>query len=111
MFEVPPPEAGGFRSVVEIFNVTKDLIVLPVSPLSSTMFGLSTQILIFDDESDNNWNRQKTAKWLQMSYRSLLYKLNEVDAGHLPSPSHSHINDEMPSRSDSGSDLGPGRRL
>ena len=26
----------------------------------------------------NNWNRQKTAKWLKISYRSLLYKLNEV---------------------------------
>lgn len=28
----------------------------------------------------NSWNRQKTAKWLQISYRSLLYKLNEVSA-------------------------------
>jgi two-component system, NtrC family, response regulator AtoC len=28
----------------------------------------------------NNWNRQKTAKWLKISYRSLLYKLNEVEA-------------------------------
>jgi two-component system response regulator AtoC len=28
----------------------------------------------------NNWNRQKTAKWLKISYRSLLYKLNEVAA-------------------------------
>jgi two-component system response regulator AtoC len=28
----------------------------------------------------HNWNRQKTAKWLKISYRSLLYKLNEV--GH-----------------------------
>ena len=28
------------------------------------MFGLSTQILIFDDESDNNWNRQKVAERL-----------------------------------------------
>jgi two-component system, NtrC family, response regulator AtoC len=28
----------------------------------------------------NNWNRQKTAKWLRISYRSLLYKLNEVGA-------------------------------
>ena len=27
----------------------------------------------------NSWNRQKTAKWLQISYRSLLYKLNEAD--------------------------------
>lgn len=25
----------------------------------------------------NQWNRQKTAKWLRISYRSLLYKLNE----------------------------------
>lgn len=27
---------------------------------------------------DQNWNRQKTAKFLRISYRSLLYKLNEV---------------------------------
>jgi len=27
----------------------------------------------------NNWNRVKTAKWLKISYRSLLYKLNEVE--------------------------------
>jgi two-component system, NtrC family, response regulator AtoC len=30
----------------------------------------------------NNWNRQKTAKWLKISYRSLLYKLNDVDAAN-----------------------------
>ena len=44
----------------------------------------------------NNWNRQKTAKWLKISYRSLLYKLNEVGAsgaealsgGHMRSKSH-----------------------
>jgi len=30
----------------------------------------------------NNWNRQKTAKWLKISYRSLLYKLNDVGAAH-----------------------------
>jgi len=28
----------------------------------------------------NNWNRQKTAKWLKISYRSLLYKLNDLGA-------------------------------
>ena len=45
----------------------------------------------------NNWNRQKTAKWLKISYRSLLYKLNEVGAagsgeflgGHARSKGHS----------------------
>jgi cobalt-zinc-cadmium resistance protein CzcA len=31
---------------------------------SITMFGLSTLILIFDDESDNNWNRQKVTERL-----------------------------------------------
>lgn len=30
----------------------------------------------------NNWNRQKTAKWLKISYRSLLYKLNDVSAAN-----------------------------
>jgi two-component system response regulator AtoC len=31
----------------------------------------------------NGWNRQKTAKWLNISYRSLLYKL-DGDASHIP---------------------------
>src|SRR5579863_7949584 len=31
---------------------------------SITMFGLSNLTLIFDDESDNNWNRQKVAERL-----------------------------------------------
>jgi two-component system response regulator AtoC len=30
----------------------------------------------------HNWNRQKTAKWLKISYRSLLYKLNDVGAAN-----------------------------
>jgi two-component system response regulator AtoC len=33
---------------------------------------------------ENSWNRQKTAKWLQISYRSLLYKLSEVGMPELP---------------------------
>ena len=32
----------------------------------------------------NGWNRQKTAKWLKISYRSLLYKLNETDPEMVP---------------------------
>jgi two-component system, NtrC family, response regulator AtoC len=35
----------------------------------------------------NNWNRRKTAKWLKISYRSLLYKLNEVGAENVALPS------------------------
>ena len=33
----------------------------------------------------NGWNRQKTAKWLQISYRSLLYKLSEAGMPEVPS--------------------------
>ncbi len=32
----------------------------------------------------NGWNRQKTAKWLRISYRSLLYKLNELGSVDAP---------------------------
>ncbi len=32
----------------------------------------------------NSWNRQKTAKWLKISYRSLLYKLSEVGMPQVP---------------------------
>jgi two-component system, NtrC family, response regulator AtoC len=32
----------------------------------------------------NNWNRQKTAKWLKISYRSLLYKLSEAGMPEVP---------------------------
>ena len=34
---------------------------------------------------ENGWNRQKTAKWLQISYRSLLYKLSEAGMPEVPS--------------------------
>jgi two-component system, NtrC family, response regulator AtoC len=59
----------------------------------------------------NGWNRQKTAKWLQMSYRSLLYKLSEVDAANLPEKPLA-IAEEMPSnRAGRSSPLGPGRHM
>lgn len=32
----------------------------------------------------NSWNRQKTAKWLHISYRSLLYKLSEIGMPEVP---------------------------
>jgi len=42
ILDVPPPEAGGLRSAVEIVNCVTDLMVLPVSPAASTRFGLLT---------------------------------------------------------------------
>jgi two-component system response regulator AtoC len=32
----------------------------------------------------NGWSRRKTAKWLNISYRSLLYKLQEAEVPALP---------------------------
>src|SRR5215471_17678521 len=34
---------------------------------SFSMFGLSNLVLIFDDQSDNNWNRQKVAERLALA--------------------------------------------
>ena len=34
----------------------------------------------------NSWNRRKTAKWLKISYRSLLYKLQEIGSLEAPAP-------------------------
>ena len=49
----------------------------------------------------NGWNRSKTAKWLQISYRSLLYKLQEFRIESLPSRDHGggHVS-ATPKRSD-----------
>jgi two-component system response regulator AtoC len=35
----------------------------------------------------NGWSRLKTAKWLNISYRSLLYKLQDPQVGALPGKS------------------------
>jgi two-component system response regulator AtoC len=47
----------------------------------------------------NNWNRQKTAKWLKISYRSLLYKLNEVGASGSGKLIGGHVRSKMQTRS------------
>jgi two-component system response regulator AtoC len=40
--------------------------------------------IIFKVLKANDWNRRKTAKWLNISYRSLLYKLQETQAEGFP---------------------------
>jgi two-component system response regulator AtoC len=45
----------------------------------------------------NRWSRQKTAKWLNISYRSLLYKLQELKVGALAGqPSKAEPSNTMP---------------
>jgi two-component system response regulator AtoC len=36
----------------------------------------------------NGWSRRKTAKWLNISYRSLLYKLQESEVNATPARAH-----------------------
>jgi cobalt-zinc-cadmium resistance protein CzcA len=56
------------EEVEQQVTVPIEIAVNGISHLESlrsiTIFGLSTQILIFDDTSDNNWNRQKVAERL-----------------------------------------------
>jgi two-component system response regulator AtoC len=42
------------------------------------------RIIIMKVLRANGWSRRKTAKWLQISYRSLLYKLQELNVASLP---------------------------
>jgi two-component system response regulator AtoC len=44
----------------------------------------------------HNWNRQKTAKWLKISYRSLLYKINEVETSEHSAHSAVHARPNTP---------------
>src|ERR1700719_4374333 len=41
MFDVPPPEEGGLRTVVEIVSVVTRVIVLLATPLARKTLGLS----------------------------------------------------------------------
>jgi len=47
----------------------------------------------------NGWSRQKTAKWLNISYRSLLYKLQDSKLGLFPNrPTKEKHSGAVPSR-------------
>ena len=50
---------------------------------------LERQIILKVLES-NGWSRRKTAIWLNISYRSLLYKLQEAQINEAPLPSSKH---------------------
>lgn len=102
------PQSSATDSIVADIDLSQPLSLKRITKKAT--LDLERQIILKVLRS-NNWNRQKTAKWLQMSYRSLLYKLNEVDGANLPNPHPSPINDELTPRPDHGTDLGPGRRL
>ena len=63
------------------------------------------QQIIFKVLRANGWSRQKTAKWLNISYRSLLYKLEGAPVLGSVAPSRSAIGEVDPSPALNGNEL------
>jgi two-component system, NtrC family, response regulator AtoC len=75
---MPEPARGGITTDIDLSE--------PISLKNITKQAtqdLERQIILKVLQA-NSWNRQKTAKWLQISYRSLLYKLSEVGMPEVP---------------------------
>jgi len=75
---MPEPPRGGITTEIDLSE--------PVSLKDITRnatHDLERQIILKVLQA-NSWNRQKTAKWLQISYRSLLYKLSEIGMPEVP---------------------------
>lgn len=60
------------------------------------------RVIILKVLQANGWNRRKTAKWLKISYRSLLYKLQEFERTALSQSGWSHAALPRPSRRNLG---------
>jgi len=75
---MPEQKSGGITTEIDLSQ--------PVSLKNITRqatHDLERQIILKVLQA-NSWNRQKTAKWLQISYRSLLYKLSEAGMPEVP---------------------------
>jgi two-component system response regulator AtoC len=72
--ELVEEERPAARAVAEV-DVTEPISLKLITKKATSE--LERQIILKVLKA-NNWNRQKTAKWLKISYRSLLYKLNDV---------------------------------
>lgn len=100
------PQALTSESIVADIDISKPISLKRITKKAT--LDLERQIILKVLRT-NGWNRQKTAKWLQMSYRSLLYKLNEVDAANLPGTTPPAVTEELPPNS--RTNLGNGRQL
>jgi two-component system response regulator AtoC len=105
--EIMPQPLNGGGMVAEI-DISQPLSLKRITKKAT--LDLERQIILKVLRT-NGWNRQKTAKWLQMSYRSLLYKLNEVEAMDLPEGTEPSITEDLPPQSAHRSNVGPGRQI
>lgn len=75
--ELVPVAAAG---IVPVIDLAKPVSLKEIT--KSATRGLERDIILRVLQA-NGWSRQKTAKWLNISYRSLLYKLQESETGAL----------------------------
>ncbi|HVG26280.1 MAG TPA: sigma-54 dependent transcriptional regulator [Acidobacteriaceae bacterium] len=102
------PQSLTAESIVAGIDITQPISLKRITKKAT--LDLERQIILKVLKS-NGWNRQKTAKWLQMSYRSLLYKLNDVEAAELKRTPPPPLAGEEPSTRTVRPSLGPTRRL
>ena len=77
--------------IAELVPVARTNIVPEIDLANPVSLKMITKAAVQDLERQiilkalqaNGWSRQKTARWLNISYRSLLYKLQEADVGQL----------------------------
>ena len=75
--ELVPAVRSGLDDVIDLSN--------PISlkrVTKNAMQELERQVILRVLQA-NSWNRRKTARWLNISYRSLLYKLQDAQVGGL----------------------------
>jgi two-component system response regulator AtoC len=105
--EIMPQPVNGDGMVAEI-DISQPLSLKRITKKAT--LDLERQIILKVLRT-NGWNRQKTAKWLQMSYRSLLYKLNEVDVSDLQESHAASLPEDLPPSQAVRSNVGSGRQI
>ncbi len=80
--EIMPESNRAGSNVVPEIDISEPVALKSITKRATQ--NLERQIILKVLQA-NGWNRQKTAKWLQISYRSLLYKLSEAGMPEVPS--------------------------
>ncbi|HEY0163047.1 MAG TPA: sigma-54 dependent transcriptional regulator [Edaphobacter sp.] len=75
------PEQSGRNGVTAEIDLSEPVSLKDITRKAT--HDLERQIILKVLQA-NSWNRQKTARWLQISYRSLLYKLSEAGMPEVP---------------------------
>lgn len=81
LVEALVPEQHGERDLLAELDISQPIALKEITRRAT--HELERQIILKVLKA-NSWNRLRTARWLGISYRSLLYKLNEVGPEEVP---------------------------